>query len=130
MNIQDDDNILEWRSNLKLDYIWWWWWWWRQRRRELYRSKCLMPMNCSYPVCFLFFNQLHLNFPFHRQSNIRNKKKNLEIIIITRLLVQLQYPVICAYHTILSKSLIFFHFRLNCSLCLSRCTSSVMCFLI
>ena len=28
------------------------------------KSKCPMPMNCSYPVCFLFFNHLHLQLFF------------------------------------------------------------------
>jgi len=95
------------------------------------RSKCPMSMNCSYPACFLFFNHLHLHFfVIITLMTIKEKKRNWMNVIMGNCWFQLQYPVVCAYHTKLFTSLILLHFRSKCSLCLSRCISLCMSLLI
>jgi hypothetical protein len=98
-------------------------------------SKWPMPMNCSYPACFLFFNHLHLHFfviitLMTIKQKKRRRRRNWMNVIMSYCWFQLQYPVVCAYHTMLFTSLILLHFRSKCSLCLSRCISSFMSLLI
>ena len=72
---------------------------------DSHSSKCLLPMNCSYPVCSLFFNYLHLR-PFryyychriddNKTSDINSAEKSSAFVVYRfNYWFQLQYPVMC-----------------------------------
>ena len=71
---EGENNILQCRSNLKLDYIW---------RKE--RSKCLMPMNCSYPFLFSLIIFIEIMVPSLPDNPTHEQDHFLWLI-------QLQYP--------------------------------------
>ena len=109
------------------------------------KSKCPMPMNCSYPACFLFFNHLHLHFLFfvffcHHHIDDNKKRKDEEEEKLNehhyheQLLISIAISCyMCISHNTLQISN-FVSFPLEKekknSSCLSRCTSSFMSLLI